>query len=73
MEWKNNLEQLIKKSLNVGKAIIPDASILNKSGTSETRFRMLLRNEVKMTAIELIVFSEWLKTEPNMMVSTVEE
>lgn len=69
MKWENKLEQQIKKSLNVSKAIIPDDTILSKSGTSESRFRFLLKNEVKMTALELLVFCEWLSIEPNDMIS----
>jgi hypothetical protein len=69
MNWINNLEQNIKESLNVSKAIYPDDDILKKAGTSEVRFRMLLKNEVKMNAWEIIVFSDWLGIDPGEMVS----
>ena len=69
MEWKNNLEESIKESLKITKAIKPDAKILEKAGTSEVRFRMLLNNEVKMNAWEAVVFAEWLQMDVNQIVS----
>ena len=71
MEWKNNLEESIKESLKITKAIKPDAQILERSGTSETRFRMLLNNEVKMNAWEAIVFADWLQIDIRKIVSPV--
>lgn len=71
MKWENNLEKLVKESLNVSRAIHPDLSILRAAGTSEVRFRMLLKNEVKMNAWEAIVFSDWLGVNPKDMVSVI--
>ena len=71
MEWINNLEKLIKISFNVAKVTLPDDAILEKAGTSPVRFRMLIKNEVKMSAWEAVVFSDWLGTDPRDMVSTI--
>lgn len=73
MNWKNNLEELIKETLNVKKATKPDDNILLACGCTPRRFLMLLNNEVKMTALEALIFSDWLKTDVRDMVSTIEE
>ena len=72
MNWKNNLEELIKETLNVKRATKPDDTILLACGCTPRRFLMLLNNEVKMTALEALIFSDWLKTDVRDMVSTID-
>lgn len=68
MAWENNLKFLVKKCLNTSTAI-PEKSVLNKAHCSLRRFQQLKANKVKMNAIELIVFADWLKIEPKELIN----
>ncbi len=72
MNWNNNLEKLVKETLNVSRPILPNEEILQRAGINYARYRALLNNQVKMTAWEAVVLSDWLGTDIRQMVSEVQ-
>jgi len=72
MKWNNRLKCLFEDTEN-SKNVLPPYNILEKALCTPWRWYRLLNNDVKMNALELIIFSEWLGVDPKEMIEVIQQ